>query len=78
MMTDAFRGGIERLLELARQKRTAMMCAEVLWWRCHRALISDHLKAAGHEVIHIMGPGKTEPHPFTSAAKLVQGELSYR
>ena len=77
MMTDEFRAGITRLLDLAEQKRTAFMCAEALWWHCHRGLIADHLKAAGHEVLHILGPGKIEPHPFTSAARIVDGALSY-
>ncbi len=77
MMTDEFRNGIDRLLKLARQKRTAIMCAEALWWQCHRSLIADYLKAAGHEVIHIMSAKKTEEHPFTSAARLVNGKLSY-
>src|SRR6266496_4571212 len=60
MMTDEFVAGIERLLKLAREKRTAIMCAELLWWRCHRSLISDYLKAKGHHVIHILGPEKSE------------------
>jgi uncharacterized protein (DUF488 family) len=77
MMTDEFRAGIERLLHLARQKRTAIMCAEALWWQCHRSLIADYLKAAGHEVVHIMGGNKTQEHPFTSAARMVDGKLSY-
>jgi len=77
MMTDAFRDGIARLLAAAAQKRTAIMCSEAVWWRCHRSLISDYLKAQGHEVIHILGPGKAEPHPFTSAARIVDGRLSY-
>ena len=46
METDAFRAGIERLLALARQKRTVILCAEAVWWRCHRSLIADYLKAA--------------------------------
>ena len=54
MMTEAFRGGIERLLELAKGKRTAIMCAELLWWRCHRSLIADYLKAQGHTVLNIV------------------------
>lgn len=77
MMTTEFREGIARLLLLAGRGRTAVMCAEALWWQCHRGLIADHLKAAGHEVVHIMGPGKTEAHPFTSAARMVDGALSY-
>ena len=78
METDEFRKGVEELLELARDARTAVMCAEALWWRCHRSLISDDLKAAGHSVVHIIDQTKTEDHPFTSAAQIVNGELSYR
>jgi len=53
------------------------MCAEAVWWRCHRALISDFLKARGIELTHILDVKKTEPHPFTSAARIVNAELSY-
>ena len=78
METDEFRLGMARLLESARARRTAIMCAEAVWWRCHRSLISDYLKASGVEVTHIIAAGKSEPHPFTSAARIVNGELSYR
>ena len=77
METAAFRAGIERLMELAARKRTAVMCAEVLWWRCHRSMISDYLKAAGVLVTHILGPAKTELHPYTAAARIVDGRLTY-
>jgi uncharacterized protein (DUF488 family) len=77
MMTEPFQGGVERLIALAADQRTAMMCAEALWWQCHRRLIADYLKAAGHQVIHILGPGKTQEHPFTSAARVSDGKLSY-
>jgi uncharacterized protein (DUF488 family) len=77
MMTAEFTNAIARLLELAGERRTAIMCAEAVWWRCHRGLIADYLKAAGHDVRHLMGPGKIQPHPFTSAAELVDGRLSY-
>jgi uncharacterized protein (DUF488 family) len=77
MMTDNFRDGIARLLALAKEKRTAVMCAEAVWWKCHRGLISDFLKAHGHEAVHILGANKTELHPFTSAARIVDGKLSY-
>jgi uncharacterized protein (DUF488 family) len=77
MQTDPFRLAIERLLVSARAKPTAIMCAESVWWRCHRGLISDYLKAEGFEVIHIVGAKKTEEHPFTSAATIVDGKLSY-
>lgn len=78
METDAFREGIERLLEVAENGRTAIMCAEAVWWRCHRSMISDYLKSKGVTVTHILSATKTEPHPYTSAARIVAGELSYR
>jgi uncharacterized protein (DUF488 family) len=78
MITGDFKAGIERLLTLADQQRTAVMCAEALWWQCHRGLIADYLKACGHEVLHIMGHDKVQEHPFTSAARIRDGELSYR
>jgi uncharacterized protein (DUF488 family) len=78
METDLFREGVEKLLELAAEARTVIMCAESLWWRCHRSLISDYLKAKQVEVVHIIDERKTEVHPYTSAARIVDGELSYR
>ena len=78
METEQFGRGIERLLELAsRVGPTAIMCAEAVWWRCHRALISDYLKTCGVEVVHIVDAKKIESHPFTSAARIVDGELKY-
>jgi len=78
METETFRTGIERLMELARERRTAIMCAEAVWWRCHRSLIADYLKTAGMAVIHILAEGKSQEHPYTSAAQIVKGKLSYR
>ena len=78
METEEFRGGIARLLDVAAARRTAIMCAEAVWWRCHRSLISDYLKAQGIEVTHILAERKSELHPFTTAARMVNGELSYR
>ncbi|PYJ21350.1 MAG: hypothetical protein DME92_06900 [Verrucomicrobia bacterium] len=78
METEQFHKGVERLLALARETGpAAIMCAEAVWWRCHRALISDYLKSRGIEVMHIVDANKTEPHPFTSAAHIVGGTLSY-
>ena len=77
MMSPTFQKGVERLMELANQKRTAVVCAEAVWWRCHRALIADYLKARGVTVIHILGKTSSQEHPFTSAAKLVDGKLDY-
>ena len=56
----------------------AIMCAEAVWWRCHRSLIADYLKAHEVEVLNVLGANKVEPHPYTSAARIVNGELSYR
>jgi uncharacterized protein (DUF488 family) len=56
----------------------AIMCAEAVWWRCHRSLIADYLKARGVEVLHVLGANKVEPHPYTSAARIVNGELGYQ
>jgi uncharacterized protein (DUF488 family) len=79
METPEFASGIARLLELASSAGpAAIMCAEAVWWRCHRALVSDYLKVRGVEVVHILDGKKAEPHPFTSAATVVDGELCYR
>ena len=78
METEEFRKGVERLLDLAREAGpAAIMCAEAVWWRCHRSLISDYVKVRGIEVMHILDANKIEPHPFTSAARIVNGKLSY-
>ncbi|HEX4644864.1 MAG TPA: DUF488 domain-containing protein [Verrucomicrobiae bacterium] len=77
MTTEPFRAALGQLLQIARSKRTAMLCAEAVWWQCHRGLIADQLKAGWHTVWHIMGQGRVEPHPFTSAARIVEGRLSY-
>ena len=78
METGEFREGITVLLELARRRRTAIMCSEAVWWRCHRSIISDFLKVAGVTVEHILAPGgKNVVHPFTSAARVENGKLVY-
>ena len=78
METEEFQKGIERLLVLAHEVGpAAVICAEAVWWRCHRSLISDYLKARGIEAVHILDANKTQPHPFTSAARIVNGELNY-
>jgi uncharacterized protein (DUF488 family) len=77
METGEFKDGINELLKVAHERRTAFMCAEALWWRCHRSLIADSLKAKGEHVIHIVDAEKTEAHPYTSAARIVKGRLSY-
>lgn len=77
MESDDFKKGIGELLVLAVDGRTAIMCAEAVWWRCHRGLVADYLKANGAEVIHIIDANHNEPHPYTSAARIIDGHLSY-
>jgi len=77
--TDAFNAGLTRLAELAAGQRCAIMCSEAVWWRCHRRIISDYLLAQGIAVMHIMGPGKTDPATRTpNAHQLSNGTLVYR
>ncbi|WP_152270081.1 DUF488 domain-containing protein [Agriterribacter humi] len=77
METDAFKEGITALEKLASEQRTAYMCSEAVWWRCHRSMVSDYLKAGGWKVWHIMGIEKAEEHPYTAPARIVNGRLSY-
>ncbi len=77
METIDFKAGLKELKELAGQERTAVMCAEAVWWRCHRSMIADALKAEGWEVRHIMGAGKATEHPYTKPAKIKNGRLYY-
>jgi len=78
METEDFKKGIQKLETIALQSRTAFMCSEAVWWRCHRSMVSDYLKAHGWKVMHIMGVGKEEEHPYTKPAKVVNGELTYK
>ena len=75
--TPEFKTAIQELKAFAENKHTAYMCSEAPWWRCHRSIISDYLKAEGWNVMHIMKPGKAELHPYTSAASIVNGRLDY-
>jgi uncharacterized protein (DUF488 family) len=68
-MSRQFQSGLDELRELGHAKRCAIMCAETLWWRCHRRIISDYLLAAGETVFHILGPGHVEQAHVTPAAK---------
>ncbi len=77
METQPFRDGVIRLLEIASSSRTAIMCSEAVWWRCHRSMIADYLKAMGVHVFHILGTDQVQEHPYTSPAQLVGGRLSY-
>jgi len=75
--TAEFAEGLAELLKLATSKRTALMCAEAVWWRCHRSIIADVLKLRGIEVIHIIDATHTTVHPYTSPARIENGRLNY-
>ena len=78
MLTPEFQQGIAELLKLAEQGPTAYMCAERVYFRCHRMLVSDWLVAHGHQVLHIDGTGPVRPHKLMSEARLVDGQVLYR
>lgn len=77
METPAYRQARERLAVLALSERTAVMCAEAVWWQCHRSLISDDFKASGWTVLHLQAGGRVSEHPYTGAARIVDGRLDY-
>lgn len=77
MQTPPFAQAVGQLEELALRARICYMCSEAMWWKCHRALVSDYLKAHGWTVCHILAKGKSTEHPYTSPAKPGQGELFY-
>jgi uncharacterized protein (DUF488 family) len=78
MLTDEFRHGANELLAFSQEARTAYMCAERMYFRCHRMLVSDWLVAHGNEVFHIDGTGPWAPHRLTPEARLLDGQLLYR
>lgn len=77
METTEFKQGVKQLEEIGETGRTAFMCAEAVWWSCHRSLISDYLKFHGWSVFHIMGVGKVQDHPYTNPARIVNNQLVY-
>ena len=78
MLTEAFNNAIEELVRLAEQQPTAIMCAERVYFRCHRMLISDYLVAHGHEVLHIDDAAPARPHKMMQEARVIDGHLIYR
>jgi uncharacterized protein (DUF488 family) len=77
METQTFIDAADHLQKIAENDTTAYMCSEAVWWRCHRALVSDYLKIRDWDVQHIMATDKAEEHPYTSAAKVENGILTY-
>jgi uncharacterized protein (DUF488 family) len=78
MLTPEFETAARKLITLAEKSPTAYMCAERVYFRCHRMLVSDWLLAHGHEVLHIDGIGPAKPHRLTAEARLIDNELIYR
>lgn len=76
-LSDTFMAGLGQLETLAEDQRVAIMCAEAVWWRCHRRIIADYLLLRGRQVFHLMGVDKMEPASMTPAAKPCNGHLVY-
>jgi uncharacterized protein (DUF488 family) len=89
LKVDAFRGYADHmgsadfaadyrhLVELARARSAAFMCAETLWWKCHRRMLSDRLTVDGWSVEHLISQGKSEPHRLWDVARVIDGRLVY-
>lgn len=77
MESVEFEKAIATLESIALESQTVYMCSEAVWWRCHRALVSDYLKAKGWNVLHIMGEGKVQEHTYTSPAKVIGDRVYY-
>jgi uncharacterized protein (DUF488 family) len=77
MSTDEFAADYARLVTIARERTTAFMCAETLWWRCHRRLLSDRLTVDGWDVVHLLAAGRSEPHRLWDVARVVNRRLVY-
>ncbi len=77
MQTAAFAAELDRLAALGRRERVAIMCAEAVWWRCHRSFIADALVARGEAVLHILTPERAEPHALREIARVRNGRVTY-
>jgi hypothetical protein len=77
MLTDRFKMAADHLVKLAEAKKTAILCAEKFYWRCHRRLISDFLQSLGHDVCHIIDKETTKPHQITQFARVKDARLTY-
>lgn len=75
--SEEFAGGLGQLLTVASGVRSTVMCAELLWWRCHRRIIADVLVSLGHDVRHIRDESEAAPHELAPPARLVDGVLTY-
>ena len=78
MLSEKFQQAIERLVKFAEKRNTAIMCAEMLYFRCHRMLVSDYLVSQGHKVLHILDEKAPKSHVLSQDARVVEGRLVYR
>jgi uncharacterized protein (DUF488 family) len=76
-LSSEFERGLESLMTIAAERPTAIMCAEAVWWRCHRRIIADYLLLRGSEVFHLMSPARAEPARITPGARERDGRLVY-
>lgn len=76
-LSARFDAALDTLLELSSTQRCAIMCAEALWWRCHRRIIADYLIARGRTVFHLMGDDRMEPAKLTLGAEVREGQVTY-
>lgn len=77
-LSDEFTAAFDELVDLGRKNRVAVMCAEAVWWRCHRRIITDYLLLNGHEVVHLMAPGRTTvATPTPGAQRRADGKVIY-
>lgn len=77
MQTDEFARELDALVAFGARERVAIMCAEAVWWRCHRSLIADALVARGEPVLHILTPARAEPHALRDFARVENGRVTY-
>jgi uncharacterized protein (DUF488 family) len=78
MLSAKFRAAIERLVDRSEKANTAIMCAEYVYFRCHRMLVSDYLLSQGHTVYHILDEQPTTLHKLSADARIIDGQLIYR
>lgn len=78
MLSQEFRNAIAKLIDMAQKSKTAYMCAERVYFRCHRMLVSDYLVAHSHEVLHVDGAGPARSHNLMPEARMINGQLIYR
>lgn len=76
-LSDQFAAALSEFLGLASERRCAIMCAEAVWWRCHRRIIADYLLARGKTVLHLMGEDRVEPARMSPGAELADGKVIY-